>query len=479
MSVAKSLLGIFGFLCVFSFLVWWSRPTSAQDGKFPLTWATDNNPARTDQIRAFNGQHPGLNLRLDYNNADIQKILLQSSSGVGPDIFDMREEQLQSYVEAGILWDITDSAKEMGFSAETAVWPTARDEFIYLGRQYSYPCNVGADIIIYNKNVFDYFGVPYPEGLLTWDAFVELARQVNSTTNPRSGASRRIFAVSGANWRVFFHSLGGEFFDEQGVPEIGQSEALRTAFQMHKDFLFGWKIMPSSMELRTMAGQGGWGAGNLNQFAAGRFAMIVTGEWSLIALARAHRQQVRVLEEQGVDPETLENPLDRPLRLGCMLIPRFADRPPKYQVMSRSAGINAHSPNREEALRFLQYLSGPEYSRLINAEADWLPGNPGYAELGVEPGPPDLERPALHAATIEAVRHGYSPRKSPFLLTADVIRVLGNQINRMESDPGLPVETLLETAHAELQTLLRRNLDRNPALRKQFEEIPEPTRYPQ
>lgn len=121
-------------------------------------------------------------------------------------------------------------------------------------------------------------------------------------------------------------------------------------------------------------------------------------------------------------------------------------------------------------MKFLRYLSGPVYSELVNQGTDWLPGNPKYAEFGVEPGPPELAREELQAATKDAVAHGYVPRRSPFILTTDVTRVLNDQISRLESAPTIPIQSLLDSAQRELDVLMRRTLDRNPELRKRFNE---------
>ena len=470
MTTTKFLAAILATLIALSIVAAIWKPKAAADGRTPLVWVSDNNPARAAQIAAFNEENPGLDLHLDYANSDPQKIILQCSSGVGPDILDFGDDQIESYVASGILWDVTGAAKKMGFSGRKAGWPGAIDTFTCNGRQYGFPCNTGAAILIFNKNVFDYFGVPYPAGLMTWEQFIELAKKVNSHTNPAGAGGKRIFAVSGLNFRTFFDSLRGEFFNKDGSLNIVNNPELRTALDMHRDMIFKDRLSPTTVEARQMPGQGGWGSGaslgaaSLNQFATGKFAMAVTGHWSLIAFGPAHRQQMEYLKSQGIAPDDLKNPIDRPLRLGAVLVPHFAGREPCYHVTSRVAGINARSPRREEALRFLQYLAGPTYSKLLNEGADFLPGNPKYASLGVEPGPPDLSRPELHAATMEAMTHGYVPRRSPFLLAFDVTRVMAAQISRMESNPAITTDEVLHSAQKELNTLLRRNLDRDPEL---------------
>ena len=197
--------------------------------------------------------------------------------------------------------------------------------------------------------------------------------------------------------------------------------------------------------------------------------MVASGHWALIAFKRTYQQQMRQLQASGQPVDAIKNPLERPLRLGCIMLPRFAGLPPGYRVSSRSAAINARSPRREEALQFLQYLAGPVYSKLINQEVDALPGNPEHAMLGVEPisSSGDLARVEMHKTTIRAVHEGaYSVRQSPFLFQSDVSRILKTQVGRLESKPDSDIDSLLRDAQAELDRLISRSLTRNPTLQE-------------
>lgn len=419
-----------------------------------LLWVSDNNPSRTEQIDTFKRENPGTSLSLDYGNFGTMKIIMQCSSGVGSDLFDIydaEEDQLQTYVESGVILDVTEQAQTMGFSAENDGWETAKDSVSCYGRQYAYPCNVGANILVYNRNIFDELQIPYPGKLMTWDQFGELGR----TIVRQCAASRNypdVVPVAGLNWRVFFDSLRGEFFTPEGELQIEKSAILRKAFQMHHDFIFRDQLMLTTVDLNTLNGQGGWGSGAWNQFAAGRFAMVATGEWAIIAFERTYRSQLEAIAANRTDGLGK----DRPLRLGCVLLPHFAELPPTYRLLTRCAGINALSSNRQAALNFLRFLAGPSYSSVVNRSADFLPGNPKYSELDLQTGPPDLARLEMHEVTKEAVKHAYTPRRSRLLSTTEIARALKDQIDRMESDPRLKVEDLLHAAEMELQFLIRR-----------------------
>ncbi|MCG3148610.1 MAG: hypothetical protein PCFJNLEI_02055 [Verrucomicrobiae bacterium] len=463
------LTSILSALVLLTIIAQWLKPAPPQDGKTPLVWVSDNNPERQRQITTFNQLHPDLRLNLDPNNTGLQKVIVQSSSGVGPDLCDSYSAgQLQTLVDTGIAWDITEPAAAQGFAMADKVWPGAAAEISYNGRQYSYPCNVNVDILIYNKNIFDRFGVPYPRADMTWDEFVTVAKQV---TRLEQGGRDAVYGVTGLSWLHFFAAERGEFFSPDGTRLLMQGTPLRAAFQRHHDLLHVHRVSPTSLDITTMSGQGGWGAGNINLFADGRFAMVTIGKWVLIRLRGAHADQLKRLARWEANPA--RNPAERPvvLRLGSVPLPCLPGRSPSYLVGSRSAVVNARSTRRTDAVQFLKYLSGPEYSRLINEGVDALPGNPAHVNLGLREGVPDLAELEMHSNTVAAIQSGFGFRKSPFLLTSDVERLLKDAVNRMETSPTLPVTELLADVERSLIGLMQRNLNRDPALRARYREL--------
>lgn len=69
------------------------------------------------------------------------------------------------------------------------------------GAIYGFPLNVGAMVFLYNKDLFDKFGVPYPKDNMTWDQLYELARVMTRKEGERQyqGLSMAFEHVAGWN----------------------------------------------------------------------------------------------------------------------------------------------------------------------------------------------------------------------------------------------------------------------------------------
>lgn len=450
-AMKSVLLIVFAALAALSAVAWVTKPEPLAKGLLPLTRVTDSHPRRSIELAGFNRANPGLFLTLDPGNAGTDKIIVQSSSGVGPDLFDVYGgDQLQSFVESGIAMDVTEEARRLGFSAEENVWPAARGEVTYQGRQYSYPANVNVNILVYNKNLFDELGVPYPHEGMTWEELFALGKKFS-----RADSRDPLYGVASLSWKVFFESLHGEYFSPDGTQLLVSGPKMRRAFELHRRMIFEDRIAPSTVMLGAMAGQGGFGSGAINQFADGRFGMICVGKWALANFRRIREAQLLAGRADG-------------LRLGAVMLPHFDGEPPFYRVMSKSVAVNALGERSEEAVKFLAFLATEEYARIINEGVDALPGNPAFADAGLEAGDPELSEIEMHEKMVAAMAHGYQPGQSPFLLTLDVDRVVSAQISRLEADPGLEIAEALAGAQRELEGLMQRNLNRDPQLAKRY-----------
>lgn len=468
---------MFAALVLLTVLALLLAPPSPPPHVTTILWASSANPFRLAQIERFNALHPDLLLKLDSSNNRFEKIIVQNSSGVGPDCFDvLTGSYLQAYVESGVAWDLTDRAAALGILADRDTWPSIHNEITYEGRQYGYPANAGTFMILYNRNIFDRRGVPYPPDDMTWSDFFALLQRVS---DPPSVGSARVWGTNAVDysgrqplpflWKTLFYSQRGEFFSADGTRPTINTPELRTAFQLHHDAVFHFQVVPSGVAMGTMTGQGGWGGSSLTQFAEGHFATIVSGKFAIASLRGFVEQQKKELARWEADPERQRRePRPEVLRIGVVPLPHFPGRPSSGVALSQTVVINPQSPHREAALKFLQFLASDTYARMV--EIYGMPGNPQKVRYDYPVSHPELAEHELTRAVTLTMAQGYQTRKSPFLLNFDVERVLFDQILRLEADESLDPAALVREAQQQLDELLKDNLARDPRLAKLYRE---------
>ena len=434
-------LGCLGVLTLVALAI---RPGPGADGKVVLVWVSDDNPARREQIALFNRMHPQFDLRLDPDNGGMEKVIVQSVGGVGPDVFDCYGPfQLASYVRAGIALDVTEDLARAGVDVSRDTWACAQPYVVYEGRVYGYPTNACLDALWFNKEIFDRCGEAYPKGPWTWEAFIPLAKRL--TVREENGRIRHFgFSFDPWAWKFFLTQWGGRVFSEDGTRcEIDSAEAIASVAFMH-DLIYKHRIMPSTSEEEAMAQQGGWGSSTIKFMGAGRLATAIGGRWWLCTL-RAY---------EG-------------LRLGAVESPHGPRR--KYWSYARSTLVNRNSPHRAEAAAFIRYLSGPAYDRLINQQADGLGPTKRYAT------DENLYNPAFpgedfHAVFRDVMAYGEPERISPFVNAAVVDRILTKQLDLVRRDAKAPGEAM-RTAAKEIEREMGKALARDPSLRERYEAL--------
>lgn len=420
------------------------RPAPAPPGATRLLWVSDDNPSRREQMDLFNRLNPDLVIQLDPDNFGMEKVIVQSLAGVGPDLFDCYgPDWLESYVRAGIAWDITDELKRAGVDVDQDVWPSARNLHVYEGRVYGLP-NCSVDALWLNKAAFDEAGLPYPRHApWTWQQFIPLAQRL-TVRNADGRVVRYGFCYDFFAWKFFLFQFGGRIYSEDGTRcTLDAPEAIAAVQFMH-DLIYKYRVSPSPQELEAMSQAGGWGSESIKLLASGRAATALGGRWWLCQL-RSH-------------PE---------LRLGAVEAPHGPRR--TGWGYGKATLINRHSPRRQEALRFMLHLAGPEYHQLDNHQADGIPPMIKYCddESLVNPAFPHED---YHHVFRDVMFLGEAESTSPFVNAAVAGASIRRQMdlilrNRKDVAAGL------RDAAREINADRDRRLQRDPALRARYEAL--------
>lgn len=382
-----------------------------------LVWVTDDNPTRRGQMDGFI-ETTGKPIRIDPTNGGVEKVIVQSLGGVGPDVFDCGDaSQLTAYVRAGIALDITDELKARGIDVVRDVFPGCLGQSTYQGRVYGVPTNLAVDGIWVHEELVPPELIKNPPK--TWDEIAAVAQKfMKRDANGRVTQYGLLFEWWA--WKHFISSCGGLVFDEKGEKcLVDQPNAIRGIQVMH-DLVYKYKVTPTPAEEASMTTQGGWGAGAINYFGVRRGAMAVGGRWWLANLNKFPGLKLNVL------PSPTEN----------------GGRPRAY---GRATIINKDSPNRKEAFEFLAYLASRKYNEIVDRDAD---GTPAFRQ--------HANRDGLNAVWTKMADTALTDRVSPYIAGNVVDRIITKQVDLVKANSKSP-EAAMKSAAAEINRIIAEN----------------------
>ena len=454
-------------------------PAKSDSGEVELVWACDTNPQRVPQVEWFNRLYPDVHLNMDADNSGVMKVVVQCSAGMGPDLIDhVHRKTIQTYRDAGILWDVTEQAREMGFGLDTlpeAVRPLVqlRDPETLEYRQYCYPCNYTTTCIYYNKDLFDQYGMDYPSKDLTWEEYIDIGQKL--TIREEGETVPTLFAGAGMPLMIGVWCKGGRLINKEGTRcLLGEPRAI-AGMQFRHDLYYKYHVEPTPTQKASMTGQGGFGSGQYySWFGEQKLAMFFGERWMLIRLRQYFSEQRQAKEEWEAEHPNEPYTGVTPFRMGAVHVPRFKGEKRLTWVRQRGAGINKLSPRREEALKFLQYLAGEKYSELINQGADAKPGNKKYVTMERLRHPDWPGEEEINRLAIESIPYGQTARKSMFINHAKVLRILEQTDEVLKAKPGLTpdrIAALMKNAARRIDEQIAHNISRSPRLRKAYHKL--------
>ena len=163
-----------------------SKGKSASGGKTELNfgiWDENQRPAMEKMVKAYEKENSDVKINIQltpYKGGEYwTKLEAAASGGKAPDVFWLNVLHLDSYVEGGILDDLTDKIKDSDIKdsySETLVNNYVRDK-----KNYAVPKDFDTNALWYNKEIFDKCGVPYPTDDMSYDDLVATAKALKDS----------------------------------------------------------------------------------------------------------------------------------------------------------------------------------------------------------------------------------------------------------------------------------------------------------
>ena len=298
----------------------------------------DKNPNILVQLEAVAGR--------DY----YARLLTQIAAKAAPDIMQVGDDAVPSFVEKGAFIPLDDCIKQNNLDL-SGYLPGLLDPGKVNGKQYLLPKDYTPVGVYYNKKIFDAAGVPYPKDGWTWDELLSTAQKLTQDTN--NDGTPDIYGLQlPATWTTGFEywvaAAGGKLISEDGKKFVGylDSPEVIRAVQFYADLYNKYKVAPSPADLNQ------FGGGN-SEFDNGKAAMRLFGRWP----------QASLKKNPNIDLGVVAPPQDKQ-RANVLFWGGF--------------GIASTTKNSNEACKFLTYYTGEPGAEVWK---DWaLPAVKSVAE---------------------------------------------------------------------------------------------------
>ena len=191
-----------------------------------------------------------------------------ASGGEMPDVFWMHSNTAQMYMENDMLLNLNDYIGDVDMSKyyEGVKNLYTRSD----GNVYALPKDHDTIALLYNKAIFDQYGVDYPTDDWTYEDMYEAAKKITEGSNGEVYGMAMNTSNNQDGWYNLIYAYGGEVIteDHKGTT-IGSDEAKAGMEMMRKLLTVG---APQSVVAET---------GTDSLFQSGKVGMITQGSWMI------------------------------------------------------------------------------------------------------------------------------------------------------------------------------------------------------
>ena len=303
-----------------------------------------------EAVTDWNAAQPEIQITLEAVPEYWVKIPSAFAAGTAPDIlYDTVTETTSTFAELGMYLSlddyITNSEAISPDDLYEGVWATSS----WMGHTWVLPYNWNDLGVVYNKDMFDQAGVPYPTAGWTWDEFLSTAKALTLDTNGDGTLDQ--FGFYADSWPFygvfpFIWSNGGELLSADKSEAIGDGPEAMEAVTFYVDLVRKEHVAPTGPELGE----------NPDPFATGLVAMQLVRSWA---------------------PATYKE-IAPNLNYGVTSIPMKVARINYFE--GSGFGINSKSAYPDQAWQFLEFLMSDGHQMKMAELQVYFPGSKSVLE---------------------------------------------------------------------------------------------------
>jgi multiple sugar transport system substrate-binding protein len=243
-------------------------------------WRTEWFPMMAQQmLEQFHRDHPDIRVFYVPDPPDVEESLLEDMlTGVAPDVFAACCSFFPILAQKGQTLDLRPYI-ESDLDQETIRdWDPVQYRALQKrdGEQYGLPKYHGALALYYNKDLFDQYGVDYPDGSWDHDDYLEAMKRL---THDRDQDGRidlwgSILDLSWDRIQVYVNSWGGHFVDpdDPTLSRMGDQQSLE-AMEWLRARMWDDHVMARPLDVQNV--------GTQQAFISEKVAMSEDGSWAL------------------------------------------------------------------------------------------------------------------------------------------------------------------------------------------------------
>ena len=301
----------------------------------------------------FYKTHP--NIRVEVESVPwlrmFDKLLVSTAGGRTPDVSRISStyfvpcaaknllEDLDPYIKGDPEFDISDFYK-----------PAVEGWGTYKGRIYAIPGDVDIYAMYYNKNMFDKYHIPYPDGTWDWDKFLEVAKKLSIDTDG-DGKLEQWGCVPDLTWQAYIWQNGGDVLDADSARCILDSPEANEGLQWMCDLRLKYHVAPSAADAADIGSQ--------KLFTNGQIGMYVSGSW---AAGIIFPKEITTFEYD------------------CAPLPKGKER--ASFIGGAAFGILRGSKHKKEAWELIKFITSPSMQKHFAEKMQIIPSRRSVAESG-------------------------------------------------------------------------------------------------
>lgn len=311
-------------------------------------WDTNQEKVMKEIVADFEKENPDIKVQIEMASFKdhFTKLETQSSGSVMPDIFFMNGPNFIKFASNNVLEPIDDLVENKEIDLSN-IPESLIDLYTYEGKLYGLPKDWDLTALWYNKEIFDNAGVSYPTNEWTWEDLKNAADKLN---NPDEG----IWAIASqaTTQEGIYDTIpqnGGYIISEDMKKSGYDSKEAIEATQIWIDLLEKGQSPDIQTQTDTKA---------VELFKAGKLAMIYSASWNV---------------PEYMNSENIKDKVD------LVVMPKLKER--AATIHGLSYALSSQSKNKENAKKFLAYLSSKEVNDKWAKSGAVIPANESSLEI--------------------------------------------------------------------------------------------------